>query len=170
MKQLRTISVRLLLAGILLTIAPLPAQEQNPPPPPVPMVAPILDQLSAAQREQLRSIQIKHLKEILPLQTELSIKELEFDALWDADKLDTKAILAKAREIAELRSKLELAKVNHQLEVAQLLTPEQRRQLRHRFGPQERPGRGMGRRMLHRHRCREQAGPDSEEPNCCPKK
>ncbi|MCX7731652.1 MAG: Spy/CpxP family protein refolding chaperone [candidate division WOR-3 bacterium] len=177
MKKHKHFTVSLLLAGLMLTVAPLLAQEQNAPQPQMPqmpmmepMMEPMMPQLTDAQREQLQSLRIKHLKEIMPLETELRIKELELQALWDADKLDSKAIIAKVKELSELRNKLELTRTNHRLEIAQLLTPEQRRQMRHMFGMGMGPGMGMGRRMMRRHRCMEQKQFGPQEPNCCPQK
>ncbi len=136
--------------------------------PMMPMMASEMPQLTDAQREQLQSLRIKHLKEILPLETEIRIKELELQTLWEADKLDSKAIIAKVKELSELRNKLELTRTNHRLEIAQILTPEQRRQMRHMFG--NGMGPGMGRRMMRRHRCMEQNQFGPKEPNCCPQK
>ncbi len=168
MKRNHKMKISLLIAGLILTIGPISAQEQNAPQQPMPMMASEMPQLTDAQREQIRNLRIKHLKEILPLQTELRIKELELQILWEADKLDSKAIIAKFKEISELRNKLELARVNHRLEIAQILTPQQRKHMHPMSGIGMGPG--MGRRMMRRHRWMEQNQFGPLEPNCCPQK
>ncbi|MEO0025920.1 MAG: Spy/CpxP family protein refolding chaperone [candidate division WOR-3 bacterium] len=173
MKRSHKITFSLLITGLILTIAPLSAQDQNAPQQPMPMMpmmASEMPQLTDAQREQLQSLRIKHLKEILPLETEIRIRELELQTLWEADKLDSKAIIAKVKELSELRNKLELTRTNHRLEIAQLLTPQQRKQMRHMFGMEMGPGMGMGRRMMRRHRCMEENQFGPKEPNCCPQR
>lgn len=131
-------------------------QSANPEPKPAPVEQPVappwhkmgmpemgmmnIPGLTDAQREQIQSLRIKHLKEVMPLETDLRIKNLELAMLWQAAKLDAKQIVAKVKEINELRNKLELARVNHQIEIYNLLTPEQRKVFR--------PGIGMGRGMM----------------------
>ncbi|MGB9743056.1 MAG: Spy/CpxP family protein refolding chaperone [candidate division WOR-3 bacterium] len=158
----------LLLAGLLFVAGTIYAQEKAEAPAPMPVMAPPMPQLTDAQREQIQNLRLKHLKEILPLETDLRIKQLELATLWTADKLDPKAIIAKVKELNELKNKLELTRVNHRLEIAQLLTPEQRKQMWNILGPGM--GMGMGRRMKYRHRMipADQLGP--QEPNCCPQK
>jgi len=164
MKNNLKITTLLLIAGLLFSLSPLFGQEKPENPAPAPMMAPPIPQLTEEQRVKIQELRLKHMKEILPLETDLQIKRLELENLWTADKLDAKAIIAKVKEINELQNKLELTRVNHRLEIAQILTPEQRRQMQDMLGP----GMGRPRRMMRRHRCmqHEQFGP--EEPNCCP--
>lgn len=111
-------------------VEPLPAPELAMPP----MELMSLPNLTDAQREQIQSLQIKHLKEVLPIRTDLRIKKMELALLWQAEKLDEKQIVAKVKEISELRKKLELAKANHQMAIYKTLTPEQRKAFRSGFG------------------------------------
>lgn len=123
----------------------------EPPQAPVPELAvpPMglmsLPNLTDAQREQIQSLQIKHLKEVMPLETDLKIKKMELALLWQAEKLDAKQIVAKVKEMGELRNRLELAKVNYQIEIYKTLTPEQRKAFLSGFG-MGKGLRGMGRR------------------------
>lgn len=93
-----------------------------------------LPNLTDGQREQIQALRIKHLKEILPIETEVRIKEIELDLLWQAEKFDAKQIIAKVKEIGELKNKLELARVNQRIEIYKILTPEQRKALRRGLG------------------------------------
>lgn len=111
-----------------------------------------LPNLTDAQEEQIQNLRLKHLKEMLPIETEIRIKEIELDALWQGEKFDVKQIIAKVKEIGELRNKLELARVNQRIEIYKILTPEQRKILRRGFGMEK----GMWREMRKRFRFREQ--------------
>jgi len=112
---------------------------------------PELPAMTPEQLDKMDALRIAHLKEVLPLQTDLQIKEMELAALWRADKLDAKKIVAKVKEISDARGKLELAKVNHQIDVYNLMTPEQRKAMpgfgMGRFGRGMMRGQGMGRRI-----------------------
>jgi Spy/CpxP family protein refolding chaperone len=105
--------------------------------------------LTEAQRSQMDNLMTSHLREMMPLQMNLRLKEIELDALWRADKLDAKKITGAVKEINEIRGQIELARVNHQLAVAGILTPEQRKAFAPGRGHGRRGmGRGMGRGMM----------------------
>ncbi|MGQ9678764.1 MAG: Spy/CpxP family protein refolding chaperone [bacterium] len=104
-----------------------------------------LPNLTDVQREQIQTLEIKHLKEVMPLETDLKIKRIELAMLWQVEKLDPKQIVAKVKEIGELRNRMELAKVNHQIEIYKILTPEQRKMFQSGFGMRK-GMRRMGRR------------------------
>ncbi|MEO0081038.1 MAG: Spy/CpxP family protein refolding chaperone [candidate division WOR-3 bacterium] len=97
-------------------------------PPPIPGLAGL--DLSPEQHEKLDKLQMSFLKETMPLGTDIRIKEMELAALWRADKLDTKSIVAKVKEIAEVRTRLEVARVMHQIDVYNILTPDQQSKVR----------------------------------------
>jgi Spy/CpxP family protein refolding chaperone len=118
---------------------------------------PVMPTLTTEQWQKTDELRVKHLREVLPLQTDLRVKEIELDALWRAEELDGNKLLGKVKEINDVRNKLELARVNHQLAMYRLLTPEQRKQARCMFGrcPQGmggRMGQGMGMRGMGRMR------------------
>jgi Spy/CpxP family protein refolding chaperone len=107
-----------------------------------------MPEMTAEQLDKMDGLRISHLTETAPIRTDLRIKEMELAALWRAEKLDGKRIVAKFKEISDLRAKLELAQVNHQLEVYNLLTPEQRKAWRPPMMGGRGMMRGMGRRMM----------------------
>ncbi len=174
MKVMNRLSSRLVIVGVLVFAgwlgAQMPAVEpEAPPADPEAMQMPAmgimgLPNLTDAQKEQIQTLRIKHLKEALPIETDIKVKELELGALWQVDKLDTKAIVAKVKEIADLRTKLELAKVNHRIEIYKILTPEQRKMLGREFGL----GRGMRQRMQKRLRQMHQRHLEPMGPENCP--
>lgn len=108
--------------------------------------------LAEEQQKKFDDLKMKHIKQVMPLKTDLRIKQMELGALWRADELDAGKIIAKVKEIAGLREKLQVAKVEQKLNMYKVLTPDQRKMARkfmmggrgmgHMFGP-GRMGRGM---------------------------
>jgi Spy/CpxP family protein refolding chaperone len=98
---------------------------------------PAMPELTNEQQDKMDVARLNHIRAMAPIQTDIQIKETELAALWRADKLDGKKIVAKVREIGALRSQAELERVNHMLAMYEILTPEQRKSFR--------PGMGMGR-------------------------
>ncbi len=101
--------------------------------------------LTEEQHKQFDDLKMKHIKEVMPLKTELQIKQMELGALWRADELDAKKIIAKVKEISGLREKLQVAKVEHRLNMYKVLTPEQRKQARRFMMGRHGMGRMFGR-------------------------
>jgi Spy/CpxP family protein refolding chaperone len=104
-----------------------------------------MPELSNEQLDRMDVLRQSHIREMLPLRTDVQIKEMELDALWRAEKLDGREIAAKVNELSALRGRLELARVNHLLAMYEVMTPEQRKN----FRPGARRGqrRGMMRGM-----------------------
>jgi Spy/CpxP family protein refolding chaperone len=82
--------------------------------------------LTKEQLEKLQSLRAEFDKETLSLRNELELKALELRQLWTADELDEEAIIAKSKEVSDLRSQIEEKMVRHRLDVAKVLTKEQR--------------------------------------------
>jgi len=158
--------VLMLVVGLALA-QPAPAgDKQAPPVPQMPcaksgmpgmMAGPGRPEMTAEQLEKMDALRTAHLKEMLPLRTDLRIKEIELEALWRADEPDAKKIIAKAREIGDIREKMEIARINHQFGMRKLMTPEQRKAMR-KMGPGMK-GKGMGRGMR---------GMMRGQMDCCP--
>lgn len=120
------------------------------------------------QVEKLQSLRTKFSKETLELHNEMQLKAMELRNLWTADELDDEAILAQTKEISALRNQLQEKATRHRLDMAKVLTKEQRTQILSMrlgrrsmgFGRQgPRPGResrgyGHGRRGKGRKPCR----------------
>lgn len=110
--------------------------------------------LNKEQLEKLQSLRADFDKDTLSLSNELELKALELRQLWTADELDEEAIIAKSKEVSDLQSQLQEKTVRHRLDVAKVLTKEQRTQFlargrrSHSFGPRGFGGggrHGMGR-------------------------
>lgn len=111
--------------------------------------------LTPDQLDKIDALREAHLKEMLPLQTDLRVKEIELAALWRADEPDAKKIIAKMKEIGDVREKMEVARISHQFDIRKLLTPEQRKAMKKMgmppgMGPDRRPGMGRGMRPMMR--------------------
>ncbi|UCG44009.1 MAG: Spy/CpxP family protein refolding chaperone [candidate division WOR-3 bacterium] len=116
--------------------------------------------LTGEQHKKIDDLKMKHIKEVMPLKTDLRIKQMELGALWRADELDEKKIIAKVKEISGLREKLQVAKVEQRLNMYKVLTPEQRNQARKFMMGR----RGMGRMFGHGRR----GMGGMRGPGCCP--
>jgi Spy/CpxP family protein refolding chaperone len=115
------------------------------------MMANIPD-LTSEQMDKFDAMRVAHMKTVMPIRTDIQVAEIELDALWRAEKLDAKKIVAKVNEIGGLRQKLELAMVNHRIEMHNALTPDQQKAMRKMQmgrgrGMMRGKGRGMGRGM-----------------------
>ena len=111
------------------------------------MQGPALPDMTPAQLEKMDALRTALLKEMAPLRTDLQLKEIELGALWRADEPDAKKIVAKVKEIGDIREKMEIAQINHRFEMRKLMTPEQRKAMgKMGMGPGM-MGRGMGRGM-----------------------
>ena len=105
--------------------------------------------LTDEQQEKMDELRMAHLKQVRPLETDVELKEMELDVLWRAEKLSSKAIVAKVKEISALRTKIQVARVQHRLDRFGKLTPEQQEKARKMLGRKGGRGMGRGRRMGH---------------------
>lgn len=115
--------------------------------PPVPQAMPGFARLGLTdeQKEKLEQLQMALVKQTAPLEADVRVRELELASLWRAEKLDAKAIVAKVKEIAEVKTKLEIARVTNRIDSYNLLTPEQQKQVRKMLL------RGAGRNRIRQH-------------------
>jgi Spy/CpxP family protein refolding chaperone len=105
--------------------------------------------MTPEQMEKCDALRTAHMKTVMPIRTDIQVAEIELDALWRAEKLDAKKIVAKVNEIGGLRQKLELAMVNQRIDMYNLMTPDQRKAMRkmHMGMGRGMMGKGMGRGM-----------------------
>jgi len=85
--------------------------------------------LSAEQQKEMTKLKKDLLRETDPIKTEMKIKKMDLQELWQEENLDAKKILAKTKEISALKAKLQEKMVGHRLAIHQLLTPEQRKMM-----------------------------------------
>lgn len=113
--------------------------------------------LSADQKAQLDVIRDNTARAIIPLRSQLELKELDMRAEMGKAQLDKGRILKIAKEIHDLQWKMEELKLEERIKVHGVLTPEQRERL-HAPG-----GRGMGPDNRGRGEC---GDPNCEEGGC----
>jgi Spy/CpxP family protein refolding chaperone len=94
------------------------------------MDMPKMPDLAADQWVKMDAARTDHLRTVGPIQTDLAVKKLELTALWRAENIDAKKIMAKANEISSLKAKLDAAKVDHMIAMYNILTPDQRKSMR----------------------------------------
>jgi zinc resistance-associated protein len=117
--------------------------------------------LTPEQKTKFTELQEKHWKDTVSLRNEMQTKRLELRTLWTAPNPDRNKILAKQKELNEVRDKIQARSTDFRLEIRKALTPEQATQLgtmgagmgfhrgmgRHRMmrqGPYGGPGQGFG--------------------------
>ena len=86
----------------------------------------VLQTLTEDQQKQIKDLKTQVEKEILPLKSELQVKSAELKQLLVAEKSDKAAINKKIDEIGSLRAQIQKKRIENQLKVRDLLTPEQR--------------------------------------------
>lgn len=99
--------------------------------------------LTPEQKTKLNELQEKQWKDTVSLRNEMQTKRFELRTLWTAPNPDKDKILAKQKEMNELRDRLQAKATDFRLETRKVLTPEQAAQAGI-FGP----GIGMGGRGL----------------------
>ena len=87
---------------------------------------PCIPNLTEEQQNKIDQLRLDLDKAIMPLQADLGVKKAELDKLLVADKPDRKAIHKKIDEIMALKTQIKKEKVDNQLQVSALLTPDQR--------------------------------------------
>jgi Spy/CpxP family protein refolding chaperone len=108
------------------------------------MPGPAMPDLTPEQQEKMDALRTAYIKMKAPLQADVRVKEIELEALWRADEPDAKKIVAKVKEIGDIREKIEVASINHRFEMRKVLTPEQRKAMRKMGMGPGMMGRGKG--------------------------
>jgi Spy/CpxP family protein refolding chaperone len=86
--------------------------------------------LTEQQRNKLREMGVEQQKKAIRLRADIQTKEIEFHELLRAANPDRAAINAKIDEIGVLKAQTEKDSVAQRLAFEQLLTPEQKQELR----------------------------------------
>jgi Spy/CpxP family protein refolding chaperone len=88
--------------------------------------------LSEAQREKVLAIQEEHRQKNWAAMGEVRAEQHKLRGLYGAEKLDADKIAAQQQKVDELRRQMLKSRVEAHNQVAALLTPEQRKELRQR--------------------------------------
>jgi Spy/CpxP family protein refolding chaperone len=113
--------------------------------------------LTPEQVEKMKALRKSFFEQALHLRNELMSKKLELKALWVQTNPDEGKILAKQKEINDLRAQLGEKVTSNRLEMRKILTSEQQAQLvsllgRHRVWHRYGGGREFGPCSRHHHR------------------
>jgi zinc resistance-associated protein len=103
--------------------------------------------LTPEQQTKLGELREKHWKDTVSLRNEMQTRRLELKTLWTAPNPDKNKILAKQKELNELRDKMQVRATDFRLDIRNALTPEQAAQLG-TFGSGMGFHRGMGRMRM----------------------
>lgn len=127
--------------------------------------------LTEEQQTKIQDFRVKHIKEVTPLKNELAEKKAHLKTLESSEKVDKDAINKTIDEISALQGKLMKMRVNHQLEVASVLTDEQKVFFNAHKGMKGKMGKhnGMGKGMKNRQGGNGNICPNNN-PNCPLKK
>ena len=124
--------IALLVCGLAAqpTAAP-PAPTFQPDTPPhgrmhMPGLAPGLD-LTADQRSKMEDLQLAHVKEMMPLRTEMEKHHNDLKAELTADKYNESKVRSIQADIAKLESEIAMKQFSHLRAVRDLLTAEQKK-------------------------------------------
>jgi len=104
--------------------------------------------LDEKQREELREIKSRAMKETIRKRADGCIAGIELKDLLDKDPVNIKAVEAKLKQIEALKTETHLSLIRAKEEVKSKLTPEQRKKFREML--EKEPGMGppmMGRMM-----------------------
>ena len=100
-------------------------------------------ELKPEQIKKIKALQLDMAKETVRLRSELELKELELKELMSAEKPDLRLIEAKIDEMAPLRTDFQKKRIEHQLAMREVLTPEQKEKLELMRGPGMRHHKGQ---------------------------
>ncbi|TLX78318.1 periplasmic heavy metal sensor [Labilibacter sediminis] len=82
--------------------------------------------LTDAQKEQMKSLKLRFIKEITPIKNELGVKSASLKAVSTGDNVDSKKVYKLLEEIGSLKVEMSKKHFDHKQSVRELLTEEQR--------------------------------------------
>jgi Spy/CpxP family protein refolding chaperone len=102
--------------------------------------------LTAEQKTKLQTLRDNFRKETVFLRNDIKVKRLELRTLWTVPKPEKDKIVAKQKEINDLKAQLQMKAIDFRLEARSILTPEQAAQVG-MWGPEMGHRGHMGQRM-----------------------
>jgi Spy/CpxP family protein refolding chaperone len=93
--------------------------------------------LTAEQRESMETMRTELQKKIIPIRSQIELKQIDMRTAMKADKPSEAAILKLAREIHDLEFQIKELEIKQKLAFHSLLTAEQREKLRAPMPPPE---------------------------------
>jgi len=102
--------------------------------------------LTAEQIKEMQDLRTKHFNETATLRETLFARNAELRSLWAQANPDEKNIVAKQKEVNDLRAQLQEMAVKHRLQARGVLTPEQQTQVQGYLSDTGNFGPGYGKR------------------------
>jgi Spy/CpxP family protein refolding chaperone len=99
--------------------------------------------LDEKQKEAVRGIKSRHMKDMIRMKAEWQIAKLELHDMLGNDPVDLKAVEGKLKQIGEIETKISLSKVKAIEEIKTKLTPAQRDKVKQMSGMEMMGGMGM---------------------------
>ena len=84
--------------------------------------------LTDEQMDKIEALKLSHRKEMIDLRASLEKKEVELAELKNTLNFSRDAYMNKINEIIAAKDKIEIARANHQMDVYQLLTDQQKKE------------------------------------------
>lgn len=103
--------------------------------------------LTVEQKGRIETLRNAHLRDAKPFQDQMFSKRGDLKLLWLQTNPDKEKILAVEKDIRAIRDKIEDKAVAHQVDVFNILTPEQREKAK-AFSGGHGPGHRMGERGM----------------------
>ena len=87
------------------------------------------------QVRQLRDLDFSHREKVLPLKAQIEAAHLKMDKAISGDSVDRKLVLTLAKRTADLKGKIFVLDIEAHLIFEEILTADQRNELKLLFGP-----------------------------------
>ena len=84
--------------------------------------------LTEDQMDKIEALKLTHRKEMIDLRANLEKKEIELAELKNTLNFSRDAYMNKINDIIASKNKIEIARANHQMDVYQLLTDQQKKE------------------------------------------
>lgn len=83
--------------------------------------------LTTEQESKIEALRLTHEEEMINLRNELDLKELEMKKLNSSNNVSRNDVLKLTRELSEIKSKMDIAKAEHRMDVYDLLNSDQKK-------------------------------------------
>jgi len=90
--------------------------------------------LDEKQKEAVKEIERKNMKETIKKRADLDIAQIDLRDLLDKDSVNMNAVESKLKEIASLKTDINLSRIKAHEEIKSKLTPDQRKKLKDTMG------------------------------------
>jgi len=83
--------------------------------------------LTDVQKDKISDLRSKNQKEMIDLRAELKKKEIDMKDLRKDPKLTREGLVSAVKDINVIKDKIAIARANHQMDIYEVLTPEQKK-------------------------------------------